>query len=109
MELIFGLVYGAGAETETFERLLRESLRGYGYELRIVHLSDYFAPMLGKAEFHREVPDATRQLQDMGDKLRQETGRNDVAARLAVFLMASRRAQEGGTSRIDMACSLLQA
>jgi hypothetical protein len=26
-ELVFGLVYGAGTETDTFQRLLRESLR----------------------------------------------------------------------------------
>jgi deoxycytidylate deaminase len=97
-ELIFGLVYGAGAETETFERLLRENLRGYGYELRTVHLSHYFAPMLGRGEFHREVPDATRKLQDMGDALRRMTRLNDAAARLAVFLIASRRAREGDTN-----------
>ncbi len=93
-ELVFGLVYGAGAETETFQRLLREHLRGYGYRLRTVHLSNYFSHLLGEGEFQREVPDATRRLQDMGDAIRQRTGLNDAAARLAVFLIAS-KASEG--------------
>jgi cytidine deaminase len=92
-ELIIGLVYGAGAETETFQRLLGESLRGYGYDLRTVHLSNYFSHLLGQGESQREAPDATRKLQDMGDALRKQTKLNDIAARLAVFLIASKRAR----------------
>jgi len=91
-ELVFGLVYGAGTETDTFQRLLRESLRVYDYELRTVHLSTYFSHILGEGEFQREAPDATRQLQDMGDELRKKTGLNDIAAQLAVFLIAGQRA-----------------
>lgn len=97
-ELVFGLVYGAGTETEIFQRLLRENLRGYGYELRTVHLSNYFSHLLGAGEFQREVPNATRQLQDMGDTIRERSDRNDIAAQLAVFLIASKRAKSGSTS-----------
>lgn len=92
-ELVFGLVYGAGTETETFQRLLRENLRTYDYELRIVHLSTYFSHVLGKGEFQREVPNATRTLQDMGDEIRKKTDLNDIAAQLAVFLIAGMRAK----------------
>ncbi len=91
-ELVFGLVYGAGTETDTFQRLLRESLRVYDYELRTVHLSTYFSHILGEGEFQREAPDATRRLQDMGDEIRKKTGLNDIAAQLAVFLIAGQRA-----------------
>jgi deoxycytidylate deaminase len=92
-ELVFGLVYGAGTETETFQRLLRENLRTYDYELRTVHLSNYFSHVLGKGEFQREVPNATRTLQDMGDEIRKKTDLNDIAAQLAVFLIAGKRAK----------------
>jgi deoxycytidylate deaminase len=100
-ELVFGLVYGAGTETETFQRLLRENLRAYGYELRTVHLSNYFSHMLGKGEFQREIPNATRMLQDMGDEIRKKTGLNDIAAQLAVFLIAGKRAKaDSKTNRV---------
>ena len=42
-DLILGLVYGAGAETDTFQTALAENLQHYGYRLRTVHLSNYFA------------------------------------------------------------------
>jgi hypothetical protein len=58
-ELVFGLVYGAGAETETFEALLRESMGNWGYDLRLVHLSRYFPALLGEPDFQREAPNAT--------------------------------------------------
>lgn len=92
-ELVIGLVYGAGAETETFQKLLKESLHGYGYELRTIHLSNYFPLLLGEDAFPRENPEATRNLQNMGDTLRGTTGLNDVAARVAVFLIAGKRAK----------------
>jgi deoxycytidylate deaminase len=92
-ELVFGLVYGAGAETETFEALMRESMGNWGYDLRLVHLSRYFPALLEKTSFQRETPNATRELQNMGDDLRKRTGLNEIAAQLAVFLMAGRRAR----------------
>jgi len=91
-ELVIGLVYGAGAETETFQQLLKESLHGYGYELRTIHLSNYFPLLLGNDTFQRENPEATRNLQNMGDALRDKTKLNDVVARLAVFLITGKRA-----------------
>ncbi len=98
-ELILGLVYGAGAETETFHQLLKESLHGYGYELRTVHLSNYFQSLLGEDDVQREHPEATRKLQNMGDTLRDKTKLNDVIAQLAVFLVAGKRAR-ASTSRV---------
>ncbi|MGO9789954.1 MAG: deaminase [Solirubrobacteraceae bacterium] len=96
-ELVFGLVYGAGAETETFEALLRESMGNWGYDLRLVHLSRYFPALLGEADFQREAPNATRRLQNMGDALREKTRLNEIAAHLAVFLIASKRARSSST------------
>ncbi|HEX5852510.1 MAG TPA: deaminase [Solirubrobacteraceae bacterium] len=90
-ELVFGLVYGAGAETETFHQLLKASLHGYGYQLRTVHLSNYFPSLVEEDHFQREHPEATRTLQDMGDTLRDKTKLNDVVAQLAVFLIAGKR------------------
>lgn len=99
-ELVIGLVYGAGAETQTFQRLLAEGLRIYGYDLRLVHLSDHFPRLLKNDQFQREAPDAMRKLQDMGDELREKTDLNDFAARLAVFLIASERAGRDANSRV---------
>lgn len=97
-ELVLGLVYGAGAETETFQAVLEESLRRYGYALRTIHLSNYFAPILGKDDFHRERPEATRELQDMGDEIRRLTKQKAISAHLAIFLMAAKRARKADTS-----------
>jgi len=93
-ELILVLVYGAGTETDTFHLVLRESLRRYGYELRTVHLSNYLSSIFGRGEFKRERPQATRELQDMGDELREKTGNKAVLADLAVYLIASLRSRE---------------
>jgi cytidine deaminase len=90
-EFLLGLTYGAGTETAPFQRLLRESLRSYGYSLRMVHLSTYLPLMVGQERFQAEVPDATRQLQDMGDAIRGKTTK-DILAQLAAFLIASKRA-----------------
>ncbi|MDQ3740932.1 MAG: deaminase [Actinomycetota bacterium] len=90
-DLVLGLVYGAGTETGPTQELLRERLRFYGYELRVVHLSDYFASMIGDTSFRKESPHGTRRLQDMGDLLRRETGDKSVLAKLAIYLIAAER------------------
>jgi deoxycytidylate deaminase len=91
-ELVLGLVYGAGADVEPVHRLLAERLQPYGYTLRAVHLSDYFPAVLGREPFNRETPNATRDLQNMGDDLRRLTDDKAVLAKLATFLMAAKRA-----------------
>jgi cytidine deaminase len=90
-ELVFGLAYGAGAEADSFERTLREALRGYGYELRPIRLSDYLPTLLRQVDFTRDTPDGTRRLQDMGDDLREVTGAKDALAQLGVYLIATER------------------
>jgi deoxycytidylate deaminase len=97
-ELVFGLVYGAGTEVEPVERLLAERLQPYGYELRSVHLSEYFSTILTGEPFLRETPDATRKLQGMGDELRKRTA-NDVLATLAAYLIGATRARDHPPSR----------
>ncbi len=98
-ELVIGLVYGAGTEVQPVERLLAERLQPYGYELRAVHLSDYFSTILTGKPFNRETPDATRQLQGMGDDLRRHTRTNDVLATLAAYLIGAIRARDSPPSR----------
>lgn len=90
-ELVLGLTYGAGAETNAFETLLEQSLQRYGYQMETIHLSDHFAEILGEKDFKHERPDATRMLQDMGDQLRASTKSNEFLANLAVFLLVGRR------------------
>lgn len=97
-ELVFGLVYGAGTEVKPVEQLLRESLQPYAYELRTIHLSEYFATILKKNDFRQETPDATRQLQEMGDELRRRT-ENDFLATLAAYLIGATRARSGPHAR----------
>lgn len=92
-ELVLGLVYGAGADVEPVHRLLAERLQPYGYRLRALHLSDYFPAVLGREPFNRETPNATRDLQNMGDEIRRLTEEKSVLAKLAIFLMAAKRAQ----------------
>jgi deoxycytidylate deaminase len=89
LELVLGLVYGAGVEIAPVEELLRGYLDDFGYRLESVRLSDAFPAML-EERGPTDVPDATRRRQDQGDRLREHVGR-DAAGRLAVFLMAGRR------------------
>ena len=98
-ELVLGLTYGAGAETEPFEQLLEENLQRYGYDLRTIHLSSYFPEIVGNREFKRERPEATRQLQDMGDRLRDATKTNWILADLAVFLLVAQRRRDRDDNR----------
>ncbi|MEA2424352.1 MAG: hypothetical protein QOH13_762 [Thermoleophilaceae bacterium] len=88
LELVFGLVYGAGVEIGRVEELLDGYLDDFGYRLESIRLSDAFPAMLGESATY--FPDATRRRQDQGDRLREHAGRN-AAGRLAVFLMAGRR------------------
>ncbi len=89
LELVFGLVYGAGVEIASVEELLGGYLDDFGYNVETVRLSDAFPVMLRESG-PTDVPDATRRRQDLGDRLREHAGRN-AAGRLAVFLMAGRR------------------
>jgi deoxycytidylate deaminase len=98
-DLVLGLVYGAGAETDTFQTTLAENLQHYGYKLRTVHVSNYFPAVVSSTEFARERPQAMRDLQDMGDKLRRETERNDAAALLGMYLMAAKRRRSATDER----------
>ncbi len=104
-ELVFGLVYGAGTEVGPLEQMLAECLQPYGYRLRTIHLSSYFAAVLKRRSFRRETPDATRQLQEMGDELRRKTS-NDVLASLAAYLIGATRAR---TSRSPRTAWLVQS
>ena len=93
-DLILGLVYGVGAETDTFQSALAENLQHYGYKLRTVHMSKYFPSVLRRTSFTLQRPGAMRELQNMGDDLRKKLGRNDAVALLGVYLMASERQGE---------------
>lgn len=97
-ELVFGLVYGAGTEVDTVERLLEERLQHHGYEMRPIHLSNYFATVLGDG-FKSESPQAVRELQGLGDELRNRSGRKDFLALLAAYLIGFIRARDGGRKR----------
>jgi deoxycytidylate deaminase len=98
-EFVLGLTYGAGAETEPFEVLLAENLQRYDYQLRTIHLSNYFPQIVGDTDFKRERPEATRLLQDMGDRLRTRTRHNEILADLAVFLIVSKRRRDPDDGR----------
>lgn len=89
LEVVFGVVYGAGVEAGPFEELLRSQLRDFGYRLEIIHLSDTFPMVLGE-EFSEDSENATRRLQDMGDALRRRAGLS-IIGRLAVLLIAQQR------------------
>jgi deoxycytidylate deaminase len=82
-------VYGAGTDTEPVIGALIAALETWGYQLRQIHLSDAFAPILGQ-DFNPKSPDATRQLQDMGDELREKLG-PEALARLGAFLITEER------------------
>ncbi|MEA2137558.1 MAG: hypothetical protein QOG56_708 [Solirubrobacteraceae bacterium] len=97
LELVFGLVYGAGVEIASVEELLGGYLDDFGYSVEAVRLSDAFPPMLGESGA-TDVPDATRRRQDQGDRLRERAGRN-AAGRLAIFLIAGRRRHLNPTTR----------
>lgn len=89
LELVFGLVYGAGVEIAPVEELLGGYLDDFDYRLETVRLSDVFPAMLGERGAS-DMPDATRRRQDQGDRLREHAG-CDAAGRLAVFLVAAQR------------------
>jgi cytidine deaminase len=97
-ELVLGLVYGAGTDTDPVNEVLEGALESWGYRLHPVHLSEAFPAILG-TEFNPKSPDATRQLQNMGDELRGKLGPK-VLAHLAAYLIAEERRQlEGDEDR----------
>jgi deoxycytidylate deaminase len=89
-EIVLGLVYGAGTDIDPVNDVLRGALESWGYRLHPVHLSDAFPTLLGRA-FNPKSPDATRQLQDMGDELRQKLGHQRALAQLSAYLVAEER------------------
>ena len=88
-EIVLGLVYGAGTDTNPVNELLEGALESWGYRLHPVHLSDAFPTILGRP-FNPKSPDATRQLQNMGDELRNQLG-PEVLAKLAAYLITEER------------------
>jgi cytidine deaminase len=89
-EIVLGLVYGAGTDTGLVNEVLEGALESWGYRLHPIRLSDAFPTLLGR-NFTSETPDATRQLQDMGDELREKLGSKHALAQLAAYLIAEAR------------------
>jgi len=98
-ELLIGLVYGAGTETALSLRLLKDALHPYGYERRVIHLSNYFPAMLGDPDFRAATSTATRQLQEFGDLLRERCEEKAILAQLAIYLIAAKRQRDNPSSR----------
>jgi deoxycytidylate deaminase len=98
-ELVFGLVYGAGADADPVARILGEQLEHYAYELRTIRLSNAFPGLTGHGDFRAETPTATSELQDMGDELRERLDTNDALAQLAVYLIDSERKKRPGRNK----------
>lgn len=97
-ELVFALVYGAGTEVDTFQRLLRDRLEHHGYIPRQIHLSDFFGRIV-REDIRREAPDVVRRLQDAGDKIRECTEDNGILGDLSAYLIGLHRASEGAVAR----------
>jgi cytidine deaminase len=97
-ELVFGLVYGAGTETETMQRLLTERLRHHDYELRPIRLSSYFGDILGE-DIPAESPDRVRRLQEAGDTIRGKTHDDAILARLSAYMISYVRTRDGARKR----------
>lgn len=98
-ELVFGLVYGAGADADPVARLLGEQLEHYAYDLRTIRLSDAFPGLTGRDGFRPATPTATRELQDMGDELRKRLGTNDALGQLAAYLIDRERNKRPGRNK----------
>ena len=88
-EIVLGLVYGAGTDTDPVNEVLAGALESWGYQLHQIHLSDAFPTILGQA-FNPKSPDATRQLQNMGDELRNKLG-PEAISQLAAYLITEER------------------
>ncbi len=91
-EIVLGLVYGAGTDTSPVNEVLKMELESWGYRLRPIRLSEAFPTLLGR-DFSPESPDATRQLQNMGDELRKKLDNKHALAHLAAYLLAEERRQ----------------
>lgn len=91
-EIVLGLVYGAGTDTSPVHDVLEGALESWGYRLHPIRLSDAFPTLLGMG-FNAKSPDATRELQNMGDDLRKKLGSKHALAQLAAYLIAEERRQ----------------
>lgn len=92
LELVIGLVYGAGVVVDPLQELLRDHLEPFGYQTKPLRFSDWFPTVVG-AEHSKDSPSATRRLQNLGDTIRERTTDKAFIARLAVMLIADARSQ----------------
>lgn len=95
-ELVFGLVGPIGVELEPIIAIISEVLKEPGYVSRTVHLSKLIESFLGLDYSKSSVRDRITKLMDAGSDLRDNTGRGDAAALLAVAEIARLREEELG-------------
>src|SRR5690349_20138794 len=88
-ELVFGLVYAVGTEYRKGVDCLAEKIRRFGYEPIEVRMSDYLAAMTSTSwKTEQERIDV---LMDIGDMVREQSGRGDVVALSAIAKIAADR------------------
>lgn len=94
-ELVIGLVGAAGADLDTATKAVREALAPYGYQAESIKISSLMPEMPGGAYLlETQLEDERiRSYMDAGDRIRDESCRDDAMAALAVGQITDYRAE----------------
>jgi deoxycytidylate deaminase len=97
IELVFGLVGPTGVDSGMVCEALCAELKAVRYEPFVISVSDLFGPYLRqeRREFEGEY-DRIKTLMDWGTGLRESTKQPDIAARLAIAEIRSKREERHG-------------
>jgi deoxycytidylate deaminase len=94
-ELIFAFVYAVGTQAEPIQKHLATQLAQFGYEIEDIKLSDLFQDHMGHCNglALQEEPYFARisSRMDAGNRLREVTQHEDIAAQLAVAAIQQTR------------------
>ncbi len=88
-ELVFGLVYAVGTDYRSGVDCLSEQIRRFGYQPVEIRMSDYLAAM-STSGWNTEQERLTV-LMDIGDMVREQSGRGDIVALSAIAKIAADR------------------
>lgn len=102
-ELVFGFVYAVGTQAEPIQAYLAAELAQFGYCVEQIKLSDLFADhieLCSPLELHTEpYQERVFSRMDVGNKLREITEREDIAALLAIAAISQGRPDAGYSAR----------
>lgn len=86
-EIVFGLVYSVGTESQSIIESLKNRLNGFGYAIQVIRVSELLTPPSGSPDEYQRI----KHFMQQGDELRKNSNNHAILSAGAVAKIKSLR------------------